>query len=113
MGTDNRYNESRRKLLKKAYVAPAMVALGSMSLNTNLNGSSSLDNDGWCRTRIQQKDWNAAKAWHNNNKASFTQTQENFRHNSKHAATNAWNSDKYDTGVDYWLAKRDGSEWTW
>jgi len=111
-------NETRRNLLKKAYIAPAVVALGSMSIGTNLNArsssSSSLNNDGgWCKTRIHQKDWNAAKAWHNNHKKSFTQTRDNFRYNSTHAATNAWNSEKYETGVDYWLANRDGSAWKW
>ncbi len=44
---ENDCNESRRDLLKKAYVAPAIVALGSMTLTTNLSGSSSLQNNGW------------------------------------------------------------------
>ena len=109
----NTYNESRRNLLKKAYIAPAVVALGTMSISSEANASSSLSNDGWCKTKVHQKDWNAAKAWHNNEKKSFTQTQDNFRYNSRHAATNAWNSEKYETGVDYWVAKRDGSEWVW
>lgn len=110
-------NEVRRGLLKKAYVAPALIALGSMSIVTNLNAttsSSSLSNeDGWCKTRVHQKDWNAAKSWHNNKKDSFIQKQDNFRYNSTHAATNAWNSEQYDTGVDYWVANRDGSKWVW
>ena len=112
-------NEARRELIKKAYVAPALIALGSMSITKNLNAtttssSSSLSNEGgWCKTRVHQKDWNAAKAWHKNNKDSFVQTQDNFRYNSKHAATNSLNSEKYETGVDYWVAKRDGSEWVW
>jgi len=39
---------SRRKILKKAYVAPTLIALGSMTLTTSLNaGSSSLQNNGW------------------------------------------------------------------
>jgi len=35
-------DETRRNLLKKAYVAPAVVALGSMTLTTDSIGSSSL-----------------------------------------------------------------------
>jgi len=43
-------NTSRRSLLKKIYVAPAVIALGSMVLTTNVNGASSLSkkgNNGW------------------------------------------------------------------
>ena len=41
-------DESRRNILKKAYVAPALVALGNMSLATNLHAKgSSLENNGW------------------------------------------------------------------
>ncbi len=44
---DNTCDESRRSLLKKAYVAPAVVALGTMTLSTEMSGSSSLQNNGW------------------------------------------------------------------
>lgn len=42
------FDESRRHILKKAYVAPAIIALGSMTLNAKSSGSSSLHRDnGW------------------------------------------------------------------
>lgn len=42
-------NKSRRILLKKAYVTPTLIALGTMTLTTSLKGSSSLSggNNGW------------------------------------------------------------------
>ena len=113
---ENTCNESRRSLLKKAYIAPAVVALGSMTLTTNLSGSSSLDSSHgggeWCKTKVSGMDeWKKGKGWYK--KQSFTNRYNNYKFNKSNAASDMWKSDTFDSKKDYWVAKRDTSSWSW
>ena len=112
---ENNVTSTRRDFIKKfgTYAATAPVGMYMlMTPSASAHATSSVEGDGWCRTRVTKSNWKSAKSWYSKNRSSMKVGQ-SYRSNSKHAATHSWDDSSFKSGRDYWVAKRDNSKWSW